>query len=61
MQVDNDDLQSLARRRSQAAKDWLTKTGQVPDDRIYIVASHDTEGASKDGKAPTARVDFALR
>lgn len=61
VQVDNDDLQSLARRRSQAAKDWLTKTGQVPDDRIYIVASHDTEGASKDGKAPTARVDFALR
>jgi len=58
VQVGNDDLQALARRRSQAAKDWLMKSGQVPDDRIYIVASHDGDGGEK---APTARVDFALR
>ncbi|HEU4777551.1 MAG TPA: DUF748 domain-containing protein, partial [Telluria sp.] len=61
VQIGSDDLQALARRRSQAAKDWLMKTGQVPDDRIYIVAAHDGDADEKGGKAPTARVDFALR
>lgn len=58
VQVDHDDLQSLARRRSQAAKDWLMKKGLVPDERIYIVAAHDADPGEK---AATARVDFTLR
>jgi len=61
VQVSRDDLQALARRRSQAAKDWLIKTGKVPDERVYIVAAHDGDAADKSDQAAAPRVDFALR
>jgi hypothetical protein len=59
IKVGNEDLLGLARRRSQAAKDWLVNTGQVPVERIYLVAAQGADG-SGDG-APGSRADFALR
>ncbi len=56
--MDDDDLRSLARRRSQAAKEWLLKTGKIADERLYIVASH---LVGKDAPPPSPRADFALR
>ncbi|SHG75258.1 DUF748 domain-containing protein [Massilia sp. CF038] len=61
VEVDDDDLQSLARRRSQAAKDWLIKNGQVKEERVYIVAAHSADAADKNGKKSGPRVEFALR
>lgn len=63
--IDNDDLLSLGRRRSQAAKDWLATSGKVPVERIYIVGAKLAGGddVADKGKAPAsfARVDFNLR
>lgn len=49
--LEQDDFITLGNRRAQAAKDWLVKQGQVPPERIFLVAP-------KAGAA--ARVDFAL-
>jgi hypothetical protein len=62
--IDEDDLLSLGRRRSQAAKDWLASTGQVPVDRIYIVTAKVGGGDAPDAGKPAlacCRVDFTLR
>ena len=48
---EQDDFISLGNRRAQAAKDWLTGTGQVPPERVFLIAP-------KAGSA--GRVDFAL-
>lgn len=60
-QIDNDDLLSLARRRGQAAKDWLANKGLVPVERIYIVAAQGADGSGQGDQAPSCRVDFTLR
>ena len=52
IKFDEDDFITLGNRRAQAAKDWLVGQGQVPADRIFLVAP-------KGGSA--GRVDFALR
>ncbi len=57
--VSDDDLVVLGNRRAQAVKDWLTSTGQVPADRIFILAAK-SGGDAKDG-APPSRVDFSLK
>jgi hypothetical protein len=57
--VNDDDLVVLGNRRAQAAKDWLTSTGQVSADRIFILASK-SGGDAKEG-APASRVDFSLK
>lgn len=59
--IDNDDLLALARRRGQAAKDWLAKKGLVPVERIYIVAAQGADGSGQGDKPPSCRVDFTLR
>jgi hypothetical protein len=61
--VQEEDLISLGNRRAQAAKDWLVKFGQVPGDRIFLLAAKaDAEGPSGNGAgAATGRVDFSLR
>lgn len=57
--VNDDDLIVLGNRRAQNAKDWLVNNGQVPADRIFILASK--SGAdSKEGEPPS-RVDFSLK
>lgn len=60
--VGDSDLTELGNRRAQAAKDWLTSTGQVPADRIYILAAKSSDDSEKKNGAETgARVDFSLR
>ncbi|MFH1496229.1 MAG: DUF748 domain-containing protein [Verrucomicrobiota bacterium] len=51
IEVTDDDLRALADQRAQAVRTWLTTTGQVPADRVYLIATG-TKGA---------RVDFNLR
>lgn len=51
IEVTDDDLRALAEQRAQAVRTWLTTTGQVPADRVYLIATG-TKGA---------RVDFNLR
>ncbi len=52
IKLDQDDFTTLGNRRAQVAKDWLVGQGQVPPERIFLVAP-------KAGAA--GRVDFALR
>jgi uncharacterized protein involved in outer membrane biogenesis len=52
-----DDLQRLANRRAQAAKEWLMTEGKVPAERLFINAP--ALAAPEKGK-PT-RVDFGLK
>jgi hypothetical protein len=51
LSLDDDDFIALGNRRAQAAKDWLVRQGQVPPERIFLIAP-------KAGAA--GRVDFAL-
>jgi hypothetical protein len=51
LSIDEDDFIALGNRRAQVAKDWLVRQGQVPPERIFLVAP-------KSGAA--GRVDFAL-
>jgi hypothetical protein len=61
--IGDDDLITLGNRRAEAVKAWLLKTGEVPDERIFIAAAK--RGAQEAGAAVAGlrpgRVDFALR
>ena len=61
--VSDDDLTSLANRRAQRVKDWLTGEGKVPDTRIFILGSKSGNQGAKDdaAKAKANRVDFSLK
>ncbi|UTY58609.1 DUF748 domain-containing protein [Massilia sp. erpn] len=59
--VEDEDLVALGNRRAQAAKDWLTKTGQVPAERIFIVAAKAAQKDAGSEKAQSTRADFSLR
>ncbi|WP_342118063.1 DUF748 domain-containing protein [Pseudoduganella sp. OTU4001] len=52
IKFEQDDFITLGNRRAQAAKDWLVGQGQIPAERVFLVAP-------KAGAA--GRVDFALR
>ena len=58
--VTDDDMRTLANQRAQAAKDWLTHSGQVPPDRIFIVAPKLDAADIKDKGKPN-RADFSLK
>ncbi|HTO51655.1 MAG TPA: DUF748 domain-containing protein [Burkholderiales bacterium] len=59
-QATEEDLRQLANQRAQAAKDWLVTKGQVPADRVFLVAPKvGTEGIKDKGKPE--RVDFSLK
>lgn len=62
-EIDDDDLLNLGNQRAQAAKNWLIRNGNVPEDRIFILASKiGTPGTANDGAgAVGSRVDFSLR
>jgi uncharacterized protein involved in outer membrane biogenesis len=51
IKFEQDDFIALGNRRAQAAKDWLTGPGQVPPERVFLIAPK--AGA-------VGRVDFAL-
>lgn len=58
--VADEDVRLLAQRRAQNVKNWLVSKGQVPAERIFVLAGREGD----DGKQPKARVtrtDFSLR
>jgi uncharacterized protein involved in outer membrane biogenesis len=58
--VDEAALRELADHRAQAAKEWIATRGNVPRERVFVLASRvGTEGLKGEG-APT-RADFAIR
>ena len=58
--VDADEVRLLAQQRAQAVRRWLRDKGQVPAERIFILAPKD-EAGSAHAKARPSRVDFSLR
>lgn len=58
--VEDEDVRTLARRRAQAVKNWLVDKGQVPAERIFVIAGHQGDDG-KQPKAKVSRVDFSLR
>lgn len=60
--IDEDDLIALGNQRAQAVKTWLQKNGQVPAERIFILAPKVATPETKGKETLSAhRVDFALR
>ena len=59
-QVTEDDMRTLANQRAQVVKDWLTHSGQVPPERIFIVAPKLDAADIKD-KGKASRADFSLK
>lgn len=58
--VGADEVRLLAQQRAQVVRRWLRDKGQVPAERIFIVAPKD-EAGSAHAKARPSRVDFSLR
>ncbi|KAB2967438.1 DUF748 domain-containing protein [Zoogloea sp.] len=58
--VDADDVRLLAQQRAQAVRRWLRDKGQVPAERIFILAPRGEDGSAH-AKARPSRVDFSLR
>ena len=68
-QVADDDMIALANQRAQAVKEWLLKNGQVPQERVFLLAPKSGAGGAKDqaadgkdtSRAKHSRVDFSLK
>jgi len=58
--VDDEALAMLANRRAQAVKEWFARKGNLPPDRVFVVAPKLSAAGIDDKGAPT-RVDFAIR
>lgn len=58
--VGADDVRLLAQQRAQAVRNWLRDKGQVPAERIFILAPREEDGSAH-AKARPSRVDFSLR
>ena len=52
------DLMRLANRRSEAVKNWLMDKGQIPEERLFILAS---KAKGTEGSDSGNRVDFSLK
>lgn len=62
--ISDDDLTALGNRRAQVVKDWLLTSGEVPAERVFILASKSGNEAPKEGSttaATASRVDFSLK
>ena len=59
--IDDDDLIVLGNQRAQTVKNWLVKNGQVPAERMFIVAPKMGAKEAQGATAAPSRVDFALR
>lgn len=58
--VDDEALATLANRRAQAVKEWFARKGNLPPDRVFVVAPK-LGAAGIDDKGASTRVDFAIR
>jgi len=60
--VTDEALRELANQRAQAVKDYLLASGQVPADRLFIVAAKPGQTGEKNKiVAKVSRVDFSLK
>jgi hypothetical protein len=63
--IGDDELTALGDRRSQSVKQWLQTSGQVPEPRLFLLATRvgTAAGASQTDKAApkSSRVEFSLR
>ena len=57
--VTEEDLRRLANDRATAVRDQLSEQGQVPRERLFLIAPL-LDGAG-DAKLPPSRVDFSLK
>ncbi len=58
--VSDEDVRLLAQQRAQEVKNWLVDKGQVPAERIFVLAGREGDDG-KQPKAKISRVDFSLR
>lgn len=58
MKLDEGNFNDLATRRGKAVRDWLVEQGNVPTERIFVMAPEVTKG---DPASPGNRVAFSLR
>ena len=58
--VSDEDVRLLAQQRAQAVKNWLLEKGNVPAERIFLLAGREGDDG-KQPKAKISRVDFSLR
>ena len=56
----DDDMVALGNQRAQAIKEWLVTKGQVPTERVFILASKG-DAAKENSKAKPSRADFSLK
>jgi uncharacterized protein DUF748 len=63
--IGDDQLSALGDRRSQAVKQWLETNGQVPEQRLFLLATKVEPAAgatgSDHGAAKSSRVEFSLK
>jgi hypothetical protein len=63
--VGDDDLKALGDRRSQLVKQWLQTNGQVPEQRLFLLATQlgDSADAGRTGQsgAKSSRIEFSLK
>jgi uncharacterized protein involved in outer membrane biogenesis len=59
-QVTDDDLVKLANERGQTVKDFLTRSGEVVLERVFLIAPM-VEAPKPDDKLKGSRADFALK
>jgi flagellar biosynthesis/type III secretory pathway ATPase len=59
-QVSDADLVALANERGQRVKDFLTHSGEVPLERVFLIAPK-LEAPKPDDKLKGSRTDFALK
>ncbi|MDA8121750.1 MAG: hypothetical protein M0Z38_04190, partial [Deltaproteobacteria bacterium] len=60
IQVTEDDLRLLARRRAQAVKDVLLSSGRVEPERIFLLEPRSLSPEKKE-KMKDSRVDFVIK
>lgn len=58
-QADADDLRELANHRAQAAKEYLTGSGRIEAERVFLLAPR-TAKAGEETKGSLSRVNFSL-
>lgn len=66
LQLDSEALRNLAEQRAQSVSGWLTRSGGIASERIFVVTSKlgpekDEKQSAEAAKASLARVDFVLR
>ncbi|HKP66571.1 MAG TPA: DUF748 domain-containing protein, partial [Casimicrobiaceae bacterium] len=58
--ADDGSLRDLANRRAQTVKEWLVDQGEIPAERVFVVAPKLT-GEGIEDKGAATRVDFSIK